>query len=77
MMIANISVCGSVMILNYLVSFRGCFRKAPQNWTVSRNLRSTFDVLFFKLPYGNGVDKPVVSYSKVNLFRCCLQKMMA
>ena len=54
----------------------GVFAKASQNLAVARNLTSPFDVIFFKFQYGNGVAKPV-SYSKVKLFRCCLQKMMA
>ena len=40
---------------------------------VACNLMSPFDVIFFKFPYGSGV----VSYLKVKLFRCCLQKMMS
>ena len=64
----------SAMILNHIVSFRGCFPKASHNWTVARNLASSFDVIFFKFPFANGVAKPAVSYSKVNLFRFCLRK---
>ena len=59
------------MVLNHLENFHECFPKASQNWTVARNLTSPFDVIFFKFPYGNGVAKPVVSYSKVKLFCCC------
>ena len=55
----------------------GVFPKASQDWKVARNLMSPFDVIFFRFPCGNGVAKPVVSYSKVKIFRCCLQKMMA
>ena len=63
------------MIFNHLASFCCVFTKALQNRIVSCNLTSPFDVIFFKFPYGNGVTK--CSYSKVKLFHCCLQKMMA
>ena len=46
----------------------GVFSKASQNWTVARNVTSPFGVIFFEFPYGNGVAKPVVSYSKVKFF---------
>ena len=53
----------------------GVFPKVSQNWTVARNSTSPFDVIFVKFPYDNGVAKPVVSYSKVKFFRCCIQKI--
>ena len=65
------------MILSHLASFWGVFPKASQDWKVTGNLMSPFDIIFFKFPCDNWVAKPVVSYSKVKIFRCCLQKMMA
>ena len=53
----------------------GVFLKASQDWKVARNLMSPFDLIFFRFPCGNGVAKPVISYSEVKIFRC-LQKMM-
>ena len=38
---------------------------------------SPFDVILFRFPCGYGVAKPVASYSKVKIFRCCLQKVIA
>ena len=67
----------SFMILSHLASFWRCFPKASQDWKVARNLMSPFDVMCFKFPCGSGVAKPVVSYSKEKIFRCCLKNMMA
>ena len=54
--------------------FWGCYPKASQDWKVACNLMPPFDV---KFSCGNGVAKTVVSYSKVKIFRCWLQKMKA
>ena len=53
------------------------FPKASQDLKVARSLMSPFDVIYFKFPCVNEIAKPVISYSKVKIFRCRLQKMMA
>ena len=61
-------VYSSFMIMSHLA----VFPKASQYWKVAHDLMSSFDVIFFNY----GVAKPVVSYSKVKIFGCCLQNMM-
>ena len=66
-----------MILIESFCKFLGCFPKASQDWKVAPNLMSPIDVICFKFPCGSGVAKPVVSYSKVKLFSCCLQNIMA